>query len=162
MLVLARVTGPTWRGQHVAMHVDNYALVPAFRKGRGKTARESDKVREIALLQATQAWTWEVTWIPRALNEAADTLSKNDMLRFWANVGGTRVPLQVRPEHLRLPRAQDSQACHARPKPESLRGSGRPRAGQADVHRPHRDVLLPAPQSGALGLWGHLTRQVQQ
>ena len=64
MLVLARVMGPTWSGQHVAMQVDNYALVPAFRKGRGRTEQESDMVREIALLQVTQGWSWEVAWIP--------------------------------------------------------------------------------------------------
>ena len=104
MLLLARVMGPTWTGQHVAMQVDSYALVPAFRKGRGNTEQESDMVREIALLQVTQGWSWEVSWIPRALNEAADALSKNDMPRFWANVEGTRAQLTVSPAQLRLPR----------------------------------------------------------
>ena len=64
MPVLARAMGPTWyrSGQHVAMQVSNYILVPAFRNGRGRTEQESDNVmvREIALLQVTQGWPWEV------------------------------------------------------------------------------------------------------
>ena len=165
MLVLARVMGPTWTGQHVAMQVDNYALVPAFRKGRGNTEQESDMVREIALLQVTQGWSWEVSWIPRALNEAADALSKNDMPRFWANVEGTRAQLTVSPAQLRLPRPGGpcGRGVLHRGRstaPRALLGSGRERPPGGDPHRPHRAVLLPSPQGAGAPLWGQLTQQV--
>ena len=82
LLVMARVMGPRWEGRHVRVQVDNQGLVPMFRKGRGKKPMENDMVREICMLQVAQGWSWELQWIQRERNEAADALSKDDMPRF--------------------------------------------------------------------------------
>ena len=106
MLVMARVLGPGWKGQHVQVAVDNAALVPLFRKMRGKRAHETEMVREIALLQATDQWSWSVVWVPRERNEAADALSKDDMQRFWRERQGAACSrMEVAADHLRLPGA---------------------------------------------------------
>ena len=104
LLVMARVMGPGWGGKHVCIQVDNRALVPMFKKGRAKKPQENDMVREICILQVAQGWTWQLQWIQRELNEAADALSKDDMPRFWSNTSGARTAITVAAADLELPK----------------------------------------------------------
>ena len=53
------------------------------------------------------SWTWEVQWIPRELNDAADALSKNDMQRFSKARCTSARELDVLPEHLAVPDISD-------------------------------------------------------
>lgn len=80
------------------VRVDNAALVPKMRRMYSSVEAESDNdiIREIALLQAVHGWSWELCWVPRAQNEAADALSKNDMKRFEGLMGVTLKELHVK------------------------------------------------------------------
>ena len=147
MLVMARVMGPQWEGCHVTVRVDNAALVPLFRKARGKRQDETDMVREIILLQALQGWTWTVIWVPRDANEAADALSKDDMPRFWANVEGSRTELAVRACHLQLPWGDATMAG---------KGWGK----EQKVHRAIFKHMSASPENTG-GLWNMLDGQVR-
>ena len=84
VLVMARIYSADWTGQHVSISVDNHALPRACERLTSRSRTECAMLHEIAMLQIRDGWTWEVTWIPRELNDAADALSKNDMQRFYA------------------------------------------------------------------------------
>ena len=103
-LVMARMFAARWAGAHIRLKVDNYALVSLFRKMSSSTTMYNDMVREIALLQVLYGWTWEVVWVPREQNEAADALSKNEMNKFYAlTKDAPRRRLEVPPAKLLLP-----------------------------------------------------------
>ena len=87
----------------VRVAVDNKALVPLLRKMRSSRAGDNEILQEIALLQALHGWDWDVYWIPREKNDAADALSKNDMQRFERCMGTGMRELKVSTEITRPP-----------------------------------------------------------
>ena len=150
LLVMARVFSSKWRGKHVAVAVDNRSLPNATRRLTSPSPIECMMLREIALLQIKHGWTWEVSWIPRELNEAADALSKNDMPRFRREGPSAAAELRVTPEHLRVPEvdvhhvAPRSQRKRQRRGREALpHGTGRSHE-QHDPARPTIALLPPA------------------
>jgi hypothetical protein len=153
LLVMARVMGPRWKGAHVQVHVDNDILLRRLAKGRGKTPAESNMIREIYLLQVCGSWSWELQWMPRELNEAADALSKNDMPRFLSNVTGTRTELAVPPLALCLPTGR-----------EVMRPSDVRRAvcasGLGKEAQPARAIFMPTAPPEPSQLWSMLGTQV--
>ena len=103
-------------------------------------------IREIALLQVQHGWTWDVRWIPRERNVAADALSNNDMVTFAAHAASQRTEIAVADTSLQV----------AKGVPLQMRGG----AGQVD-HRPRREVLQPVPASPVRDVWGMLQGQVE-
>ena len=69
--------------------------VPLLSKMRSSKLGDNEVLQEIAMLQALDGWSWEVTWVPRERNEAADALSKNDMQRFESIMGAGMTEVQV-------------------------------------------------------------------
>ena len=165
LLVMARVLGPGWTGHHVRVNVDNSALPRYARKGRGSNETESDMIREILLLQVRHGWSWELQWVPRELNEAADALSKQDMARFHQCAPTPHTQITTTPAHLELP----SGRYHMTPQEvqHAVCGSGmddEPMQPQpwTQKHRPHRAIFMPLDSdTSSLPLWDMLGRQVE-
>jgi hypothetical protein len=66
-------------GASIRIHTDALALVHICRKGgiRGPDRRYSDLIRRVVDLAFSQgAEIWGLTWIPRELNEVADSLTR--------------------------------------------------------------------------------------
>lgn len=165
LLVMARVMGPGWTGCHVRAQVDNAALPRNARKGRGSTETESDMIREILLLQVRYGWSWELQWVPRERNEAADALSKQDMPRFHRCTSTPRTHVETAPAHLALP----SGRYHMTPREVSAAVCGssiedahlHPQQW-SQQHRPHRAIFMPLDSdTSSLPLWEMLGQQVQ-
>jgi hypothetical protein len=120
---------------------------------RSRRLAENDMLREIILLQAKHGWTWTVVWIPRALNDAADALSKNDAKRFWSHMTSPleqKLPTQAQ---LALPRRDHTPwAATRHPRLRTLRGrtSIRPAKLHADLAKPAKLVMPAVAQSPTL------------
>ena len=84
-------------------HVGNHALKPLFAKMYSNKDAQNDILREIALLPARGAWSWQLLWVPRGLNAAAGALSKIDMEKFKRLQPRATQMLQVSDSHMRPP-----------------------------------------------------------
>ena len=87
------------------MRLDCLALVATLRNGRHQHEPINDIMKGPTSLQIRHSFKLNPAWVRRCYNEAADALSKNDMPRFWANVQGNRLKIDLSSDDLALPKA---------------------------------------------------------
>ena len=73
-------------------------------------------MQELSDLQIKHSFNLRPMWVRMCWNEAADALSKNDMVRLWLNVKGDRNPIELEPRHLEPPLGGRGQCFNSVPR----------------------------------------------
>ena len=103
-IVLAcMVWGHRWTKHRIMIHCDDEAVVEVVAAGYSKEANLMQLLKCLFLVTAFHELSWRSMHIPGVQNEAADAISRNNMVVFNTQVPGTTLaPVNLPPEALNL------------------------------------------------------------
>lgn len=83
IIVAVAIWGPWWRGNVVLCHCDNQSVVDVVRGGYGRDSRLALMLRCLFFLEAKFDCSLSAMHVPGIQNEAADSISRNNLNKFF-------------------------------------------------------------------------------